>query len=102
MGPLRRISIAAVVAGAALLATHTVAVPAAACPNCKDAIAENRDSAPPDAPAASGPPESGLSAGFNASILFMLAMPFLLLTGLGGAMALSLRPSHPAAEDSSA
>ena len=54
-----------------ILAFALVARPAAACPNCKDALADQ-------------PSESAsLARGFNWSILVMLGVPFSIL-GVGG------------------
>lgn len=50
-----------------------------ACPTCKDGIAEN------------DPGSQAQAAGYFYSILFMMAMPFLLLGSLGGAAYLSIR-----------
>jgi hypothetical protein len=49
-----------------------------ACPNCKNALAEN----------ASG---GELAQGFYWSILFMMSMPFALVAGFGGYMFLEVR-----------
>jgi heme/copper-type cytochrome/quinol oxidase subunit 2 len=56
------------------------AVPAfaMACPNCKDALATDPDAA-------------NLARGLYYSILFMLAMPCLILTGLGSLFYLEIR-----------
>jgi ABC-type Na+ efflux pump permease subunit len=53
-------------------------VMALACPNCKDALAADPDSA-------------NLARGLYYSILFMLAMPMLILTGLGSLFYLEIR-----------
>lgn len=50
-----------------------------ACPTCKEGIAE------------SDPTSQAQAAGYYYSILFMMAMPFLLLGTLGGAAYLSIR-----------
>lgn len=44
---------------------------ATACPNCRDALAQN------------DPTSAGLARGYALSIMFMLSMPFLLTAGLG-------------------
>jgi heme/copper-type cytochrome/quinol oxidase subunit 2 len=57
-----------------------VALPAIAmaCPNCKDALAAD-------------PEAANLARGLYYSILFMLAMPALILTGLGSLFYLEIR-----------
>lgn len=50
-----------------------------ACPNCKYALEEN------------DPAKNGLAKGFFWSILFMMAMPFALVTGFSGYMYLLVR-----------
>jgi hypothetical protein len=50
-----------------------------ACPTCKDGIAE------------SDPASQALAAGYFYSILFMMAMPFLIIGTFGGAAYLSIR-----------
>lgn len=52
---------------------------AMACPTCKDGIAEN------------DPASAAQAAGYFYSILFMMAMPFLILGTLGSAAYLSIR-----------
>jgi hypothetical protein len=47
---------------------------AAACPNCKEAVAAQDDVA-----ALGGPPSTFMKNGYNWSVLFMMAMPFTLL-----------------------
>jgi hypothetical protein len=59
--------IAVVAAVAALLC---LAASASACPNCRDALADN-------------PQGQALAKGFYYSILFMMSMPFLVLGTLG-------------------
>jgi hypothetical protein len=49
-----------------------------ACPNCKDALAAD-------------PEAANLARGLYYSILFMLAMPALILTGLGSLFYLEIR-----------
>jgi hypothetical protein len=53
-------------------------VMALACPNCKDALATDPDAL-------------NLARGLYYSILFMLAMPMLILTGLGSLFYLEIR-----------
>lgn len=50
-----------------------------ACPTCKEGIAEN------------DPASAAQAAGYFYSILFMMAMPFLLIGTFGGAAYLSIR-----------
>lgn len=52
---------------------------AMACPTCKDGLAEN------------DPASAAQAAGYFYSILFMMAMPFLILGTLGSAAYLSIR-----------
>lgn len=63
---------------AALAAIPTIAM---ACPNCKDALAHDPDAA-------------NLARGLYYSILFMLAMPALILTGLGSLFYLEIRKAR--------
>ncbi len=63
---ITRLLVPALVAVVALLAADV----ALACPNCKDSIAH------------SDPTASGLMQGYFWSILFMLSMPFTLLTAM--------------------
>ena len=44
---------------------------ASACPNCKDALAQN------------DPAGAGVARGYALSIMFMLSMPYLIFVGLG-------------------
>jgi hypothetical protein len=60
----------AVIAIAALIVL-TVAAAASACPTCKDGLAQN------------DPHGQSVAAGYYYSILFMMAMPYALLTTLG-------------------
>jgi hypothetical protein len=54
----------------ALVAVLCIAATATACPNCRDALADN-------------PRGQSLAKGFYFSILFMMSMPFLVLGTLG-------------------
>lgn len=63
---------------AALAAIPTLAI---ACPNCKDALAHDPDAA-------------NLARGLYYSILFMLAMPAVILTGLGSLFYLEIRKAR--------
>ena len=60
------------------LALAAVPALAIACPNCKDALAADPDAA-------------NLARGLYYSILFMLAMPCVILTGLGSLFYLEVR-----------
>lgn len=66
-----------------LIFTALVAMPALAmaCPNCKDALAQDPDAA-------------NLARGLYYSILFMLSMPALILTGLGSLFYLEIRKAR--------
>ncbi len=55
----------------ALVAVMLMASAASACPNCKEAIAQN------------DPHGRSLVAGYFYSILFMMSMPFIILTTFG-------------------
>lgn len=69
-----------------ILAIVLLAAPLAqACPNCKDGIAQGDGS------------HSGLAQGFFWSILWMLSMPVLILTGLGSYFYLLVRRARKAA-----
>jgi len=57
---------------------------ASACPGCKDALASQ------------DPTQTGLVRGFFWSILFMMGMPFLLLSGLGALMYREVRRARAA------
>lgn len=59
-----------------------------ACPSCKDALAAARN--PNATPLDTDQDEAG--SAFSYSVLFMLAMPFTLLLGFGGAFWLMCRP----------
>jgi hypothetical protein len=75
------------------------AVPARACPGCKDALALPQEPAPPpadpgsDPGAGSDPADPNPADAYSTSIVFMFAMPFVLIGGLAAMMALSSRPS---------
>jgi hypothetical protein len=56
-----------------------IASVAAACPNCKDGLAQN------------DPQGKSIAAGYYYSILFMMAMPFAILGTFGGLAFLSIR-----------
>jgi hypothetical protein len=56
-----------------------IASVAAACPNCKDALAQN------------DPHGQSIAAGYYYSILFMMAMPFAILGTFGSLAYLSIR-----------
>jgi len=56
-----------------------IASVAAACPNCKQGLAQN------------DPQGQALAAGFYYSILFMMSMPFAILGTFGGLAYLSIR-----------
>ena len=80
--------------------------PAQACPMCSESLPSNspgQDSG--DAAAvSSNQTGSGLAEGFYYSILLMLAMPFLMVAGLGGMLYLSAKrasngPPVPACAD---
>jgi hypothetical protein len=58
---------------------------AAACPNCKEGLAQN------------DPQGQAIAAGFYYSILFMMAMPFAILASFGGLAYLSIRRARLAA-----
>ena len=66
-----------------MLATITAlllsATSAAACPTCKDGIAE------------SDPASQAMAKGYFYSILFMMAMPFVIIGTFGGAAYLSIK-----------
>jgi len=64
-----------------------VATDVFACPTCKDGIAE------------SDPASQAQAAGYFYSILFMMAMPFVLLGTLGGAAYVSIRRARETQAD---
>ncbi|MEM8945628.1 MAG: hypothetical protein AAGD11_10635 [Planctomycetota bacterium] len=63
----------------AIIALLICVAEASACPTCKDGLAEN------------DPASAAQAAGYFYSILFMMAMPFLILGTLGSAAYLSIR-----------
>jgi hypothetical protein len=69
----------------AVLLAAVVAADAFACPSCKDGIA-------------SDPNGANLAAGIEASIIFMLSMPFLILGGLGSYFYWEIRKAQKALE----
>ena len=68
---------------ALVLATAAVA---SACPNCKDALAQN------------DPDRARVVAGYYYSILFMMSMPFMILGGFVGYMYLLVRRARAKTE----
>lgn len=68
-----------------LLSTVTLAQPAAACPNCKDSLAQQGENGP------------NVARGFYWSILFMMGTPFAILGGFSGYMYLEVRKARRAA-----
>ena len=62
-----------------LVAVVSAATPALACPTCKDGLAE------------SDPTTQAMARGYFYSILFMMAMPFVIIGTFGGAAYLSIR-----------
>jgi uncharacterized paraquat-inducible protein A len=61
-----------------------IASVAAACPNCKEGLAQN------------DPQGQSIAAGYYYSILFMMAMPFTVLGTFGGLAYLSIRRARQA------
>ncbi len=61
-----------------LVAVVTATTTALACPTCKDALAND-------------PNSQAMARGFFYSILFMMAMPFVIISTFGGAAYLSIR-----------
>jgi uncharacterized paraquat-inducible protein A len=61
-----------------------IASVAAACPNCKEGLAQN------------DPQGESIAAGYYYSILFMMAMPFTVLGTFGGLAYLSIRRARQA------
>jgi hypothetical protein len=84
----RRLGIAAVRKLAPLCVALAVLLVAAgtasACPGCKDALAANDNQG------------GNLVAGYFWSILFMMSMPFIIVTTFGGSMYLSVRRARAA------
>ena len=68
-----------VLIAAAILMVLLIASVAAACPNCKDGLAQN------------DPQGKAMAAGYYYSILFMMGMPFAILGTFGGLAYLSIR-----------
>ena len=73
-----------IVALLALVVVLCLAGDAWACPTCKDGIAEN------------DPGSQAMAAGYFYSILFMMAMPFLIIGTFGGFAYLSVRKAREA------
>ncbi len=77
-----------------------IAAPRAqACPMCSELLPNDQgpaDAATQTSPDATSPPQTGasLAKGFYYSILFMLAVPFLLVTGLSGMLYLSVKKAR--------
>ena len=65
---LRRIFSVAVLAVLLIVCCESIA---SACPNCRDALAQN------------DPAGAGVARGYALSIMFMLSMPYLIFVGLG-------------------
>ena len=63
----------------AIVIVLLIASVAAACPTCKDGVAQN------------DPQGQAMAAGYYYSILFMMAMPFAILGTFGGLAYLSIR-----------
>ena len=63
----------------AIVLVLLIASVAAACPNCKEGLAQN------------DPQGQSIAAGYYYSILFMMAMPFTVLGTFGGLAYLSIR-----------
>ena len=76
-------------ATAALLLVVLCCSVAAACPNCSDGLANQTDG-------------GNMVAGYFWSILFMMAMPFTIFTGIGGYMYLEVRKARKREEKSDA
>jgi hypothetical protein len=68
----------------ALVLVLCLAGDASACPTCKDGIAEN------------DPSSQAMAAGYFYSILFMMAMPFVIIGTFGGFAYLSVRKAREA------
>ena len=67
---------------ASLLIVAVIAALAAACPTCKDGIAEN------------DPAQQSMAAGYFYSILFMMSMPFVILGTFGSFAYFSIRQAQ--------
>jgi uncharacterized paraquat-inducible protein A len=72
---------------AAVVLVLLIASVAAACPTCKDGLAQN------------DPQGESLARGYYYSILFMMAMPFAILGTFGGIAYLSIRRARPPQSD---
>ena len=68
----------------ALVVVLCLAGDASACPTCKDGLAEN------------DPSSQAMAAGYFYSILFMMAMPFVIIGTFGGFAYLSVRKAREA------
>lgn len=68
----------------AVVLAVSIAATALACPTCKQGIAEN------------DPAYQGMVAGYFYSILFMMAMPFVIIGTFGGFAYLSIRRAREA------
>ncbi len=73
-----------IVALLALVVVLCLAGDASACPTCKDGLAEN------------DPSSQAMAAGYFYSILFMMAMPFVIIGTFGGFAYLSVRRAREA------
>ena len=71
----------------AIVIVLLIASVAAACPTCKEGLAEN------------DPQGQSIAAGYYYSILFMMAMPFATLGTFGSLAYLSIRRARKSAED---
>lgn len=68
-----------------------VATPRAeACPNCRDSV--------PTTNLENAPPPGSLAKGYAFSIIVMMASPFILVGGFGGALYLTVKRSSAAAQ----
>lgn len=79
--PITRLLAPAVLACAAVLWTAPISVEA--CPSCKEAVAHTDEGG---AQTGASAHRQSLGAGFSLSVLFMLAVPFALAAGFGGAV----------------
>jgi hypothetical protein len=84
-GVMKRLSQSAVRLFLPLAIVVLIAGVAAACPTCREGLAEN------------DPQGQGLAAGFFYSILLMMGMPFAILGTFGGMAYLSIRKARAAA-----
>jgi hypothetical protein len=69
-----------IIAAVAIVAVFALASPASACPSCKGAVEANDHAT-----------AGHVGAGFSYSVLFMMAMPFMLAGGFGLACWMHLR-----------